>query len=190
MKKIIILLVILFSSSVIAGERMGPSDVTDYYLEPSISAYITSVGNTDDDNVVAPGLMASLWYVKYEVDFGVEALGSDSSGIFLSARYPVDNQWNVAAGIGKLGYAVDTRAGSYYAKPTGLMLFSDYQTEYGKIIARFIYSESGKNYTDGSQVCVHTSALPDNHLDSCSGGNQLKTNNAQQVIMLGFQVDL
>lgn len=189
MKKITAVLLLLFSASVFSQERLGPSDVTDYYLEPGVSVYIQTTSNSDDDNSAGPAVMGSLWYVKYEIDVGLEVMASDATGIFATARYPVDNQWNVAAGIGKIGYAVDTPFGEYYAKPTAVMLFSDYQTEYGKIVGRIIFSESDKNYTDGSQVCVHTNAPPDNHLDSCSGGGQVKTNNARQIIMLGMQYD-
>jgi len=187
MKKLIILLALI--ANPVYADRLGPSDVTDYYLEPAISAYITSIANSDDNNKATVSLIGSLWYVKYKVNVGVEVLGSpDTTGVFIAGRYAIDNQWNISAGLGKVGYNVDTGTNDYYAKPTALMLSGDYQTEYGKIIARFIMSESSKNYYLTGN-CIHTNALPDNHLDSCTGGS-ISTSNTRQMIMLGFQVDL
>jgi len=53
MKKLIILIA-LISAPVLAE---------DYYLEPSIGAYVTSIVNSDDDNSAPAAVMASLWYV-------------------------------------------------------------------------------------------------------------------------------
>lgn len=185
---IVFLLAVLSSGLAVADDRLGPSDVTDYYLEPAIAGYVQNTSNSDDENKVGVAVVGSIWYVKHKVDIGLEAMASDSTGLFLSARYPVDNQWNIAAGVGKLGYAVDTRAGDYYAKPTSIMVFSDYQTEYGKIVMRLIVSDSSKNFYS-SGACVHTNAPPDNHLDSCST-YQTSTNNLRHVFMIGFQYDL
>jgi len=114
MKKLIILIA-LISTPVLAE---------DYYLEPSIGVYVTNITNTDDDNSAPAAVMASLWYVKYHFNVGVEVLGSqDTSGVFAVGRYAIDNQWNIGTGIGKVGYEVNDS----YKRPTALMLFTDYQ---------------------------------------------------------------
>jgi len=173
MKKLIILIALI----------SAPALAEDY--EPSIGAYVTSITNTDDDNSAPAAVMASLWYVKYDFNVGVEVLGSqDTSGVFAVGRYAIDNQWNIGTGIGKVGYEVNDS----YKKPTALMLFTDYQTDYGKIIARFIVSESNSDYYTIGE-CTHTNAPPDNHLDSCIT-SQSETTNIQQMILIGFQYDL
>lgn len=182
MKIILVFLLTVFAVGLsVADERLGP-DVTDYYLEPVIGGYVQ--GGTGTPGVA---VVASVWFVKYKVDLGIEAVISDNAGAFLSARYPVNNEINFGVGIGQIGYNVDTNYGDYWAKPVAGMLFADYQTGYGKIILRGVFSESSRSYSGGAQTCVHTNAPPDNHLDSCSGGQTVATDNRRQVIMLGFQ---
>jgi len=155
-------------------------------IETSIGLYTSGVtdGYTDSAGVA---LVTSIFYTKYQIDIGAEMLTeSTTDGVFISGRHPINHEWNVGAGIGILGYNVDTSLGDYYAKPSALMLFSDYQTKYGKIVTRLILSESDKNYYTAE--CTHTSAPPDNHLDSCLG-SKTNINNSRQMIMIGYQYD-
>ena len=188
-----IIVVVLLSAFMIYGakaeERLGPESITDYYLEPAISGYIHSTANSDDDNLIGIAAIGSLWYVKNEIDIGIEALASTSTnGLFVSIRYPVD-EWNLGAGVGQIGYAVETSFGDYYAKPMAVMLFSDYQTQYGKIVGRIIFSESDKTYQTTEETCTkiyHSWPRP----KCTTNTSNHKTDNIRHIIMIGLQKDL
>ena len=171
-----------------AEGRLGP-EVTDYYLETAIGISAINTANTNDDNSTGLALVGSVWYVKNEIDIGVEAIVSMSPGIFVMGRYPVD-QWSFSAGVGQVGYNVDTDFGDYYAKPLAVTFATDYQTEYGRITARLIQSSTNKSYTTLSESC---GMIRPKHWEEevCEiDATNSKVSNIRRVFMLGFQKDL
>lgn len=88
------------------------------------------------------------WTEPASFDVGFEALAADyGQGGFVSGRIPVDSDWSLVAGVGVLGYKVDTEIGNdYYAKEPALMLGVSHRTDFFTLVARYIITESDKNH--------------------------------------------
>jgi len=176
MKILIFLLTVFAVGLSVASDR----------IETSIGGFVQNATNTDDTNQFATAIVGSIYHTGYPVDIGLEVIASDNPGGFVIGRVPLGNNFNIGIGIGSIGYRLD----NYWAKPIAYTINTEYKTQYGSIVAKFIYSESSRDYSNGPQSCVHTNAPPDYHLDSCTGGGTTSTYNKRNVFMLGFQKEL
>lgn len=197
MKRIMILFVLFMALAMMgnayATERLGPASVTDHWMEASLGFYANKTDNTNQDNTAGPGAIASLWYVKPKpVHIGIEGMIFDwGQGGFLSGRTAIDNDWTLIAGVGLLGYKVDTKFGDYYTHEPALMVGTSYQTEFGRVVARYIVTESDKNHyvATSDQTCIGPEHSERPKCETSVGSKKYQTENTKSALSVGLQFE-
>lgn len=187
MKKILFIVLLLFVGSTFAEDRLGP-DVTDYYLDVGIGILAANTSISNQDTLTGGAIAAGLWYVKYEIDLGLEAIVTDwGQGGFLSAKYPIQD-YEIQAGIGYMGYEVESIT-DYYTHEPVLLLGASYQTGYGKIIFRYLVSQTDKNHYSTTSITQDIELASWPHTETITRSTKTETDNTYRTIGVGFQVD-